>query len=390
MKQRNVLLVIQPAYPERIQGIARFARSHGWHLTIVDRLARFPRGWRGDGALVTLRGNAKTNRFVRGLGRDGIPVVDLTFNHPEIKLPRVSGDHEAFGRLAREHFASLNFRHFAWFSTGWSHVHELRYNGFATPPHTGDRPPGNGVCPLRWVLEEILNPSEIDNWRLFLKVIGKRIEKAEKPLALLTYDDADAAKVLSAALEAGLRVPEDVAIMGIGNDAVICENQAVPLSSVDHDLERNGYEGAALLAKLMSARRAPRAPHPAPCTKLIPPRGIVVRKSTDTLATDDPTVSAALREIARRLPTVFGVAEIADALKVPRTRLDRLFAEKFSRSVGKEIVRQRIERAKKLLAATDKPMKEIAALCGYCNAGYFTNAFRSETGLTPKAWRQGR
>ena len=390
MKQRNVLLVIQPAYPERIQGIARFARSHGWHLTIVDRLARFPRGWRGDGALVTLRGNAKTNRFVRGLVRDGIPVVDLTFNHPEIKLPRVSGDHEAFGRLAREHFASLNFRHFAWFSTGWSHVHELRYNGFATPPHTGDRPLGNGVCPLRWVLEEILNPSEIDNWRLFLKVIGKRIEKAEKPLALLTYDDADAAKVLSAALEAGLRVPEDVAIMGIGNDAVICENQAVPLSSVDHDLERNGYEGAALLAKLMSARRAPRAPHPAPCTKLIPPRGIIVRKSTDTLATDDPTVSAALREIARRLPTVFGVAEIADALKVPRTRLDRLFAEKFSRSVGKEIVRQRIERAKKLLAATDKPMKEIAALCGYCNAGYFTNAFRSETGLTPKAWRQGR
>lgn len=390
MKQRNVLLVIQPAYPERISGIARFARSHGWHLTIVDRLARFPRGWRGDGALVTLRGNAKTNRFVRGLVRDGIPVVDLTFNHPEIKLPRVSGDHEAFGRLAREHFASLNFRHFAWFSTGWSHVHELRYNGFATPPHTGDRPLRNGVCPLRWVLEEILNPSEIDNWRLFLKVIGKRIEKAEKPLALLTYDDADAAKVLSAALEAGLRVPEDVAIMGIGNDAVICENQAVPLSSVDHDLERNGYEGAALLAKLMSARRAPRAPHPAPCTKLIPPRGIVVRKSTDTLATDDPTVSAALREIARRLPTVFGVAEIADALKVPRTRLDRLFAEKFSRSVGKEIVRQRIERAKKLLAATDKPMKEIAALCGYCNAGYFTNAFRSETGLTPKAWRQGR
>ena len=131
MRQRNILLVIQPAYPERIQGIARFARAHGWHLTIVDRLARFPRGWRGDGALVTLRGNAETNRFVKGLVRDGIPVVDLSFNHPEIRLPRVSGDHEAFGRLAREHFASLNFRHFAWFSTGWSHVHELRFRGYA-------------------------------------------------------------------------------------------------------------------------------------------------------------------------------------------------------------------------------------------------------------------
>ena len=388
MKQRNVLLVIQPAYPERIQGIARFARSHGWHLTIVDRLARFPRGWRGDGALVTLRGNAKTNLFVKGLVRDGIPVVDLTFNHPEIRLPRVSGDHEAFGRTAREHFETLNFHHFAWFSTDWSHVHELRFRGYAAET----REAGRGMREEntdRWVLEEMVGNDEIDNWRLFLRVIGRKLRSAPKPLAVLTYDDADAAKVLSAALEAGLRVPEDVAIMGIGNDTVICENQAVPLSSVDHDLERNGYEGAALLDKLMSKPSKPPKPSKPSKPLLLPPRGIVVRKSTDTLAADDPTLSAALREIAKRLPTSFGVAEIADALKVSRTNLDRLFAEKFSRSVGKEIVRQRIERAKKLLTTTDKPMKEIAALCGYCNAGYFTNAFRAETGLTPKAWRRG-
>ena len=398
MKQRNVLLVIQPAYPERIQGIARFARSHGWHLTIVDRLARFPRGWRGDGALVTLRGNAKTNRFVKGLVRDGIPVVDLTFNHPEIKLPRVSGDHEAFGRLARQHFESLNFRHFAWFSTGWSHVHELRFCGYAAET----RAQGSGIRDQtadRWVFEDMVGNDEIDNWRLFLKVIGRKLQSAPKPLAVLTYDDADAAKVLSAALEAGLRVPEDVAIMGIGNDTVVCENQAVPLSSVDHDLERNGYEGALLLDKLMQSRRTQSGEAVSrplvkeelrePFTTLLPPRGIVIRKSTDTLAADDPLLSAALREISRRLPTSFGVAEIADALKVPRTRLDRFFAEKFARSVGKEIIRQRIERAKRLLTSTDKPMKEIAALCGYCNAGYFTNAFRTETGLTPKAWRRG-
>ena len=384
MKQRNILLVIQPAYPERIQGIARFARSHGWHLTIVDRLARFPRGWRGDGALVTLRGNAKTNRFVKGLVRDGIPVVDLTFNHPEIRLPRVSGDHAAFGRLARQHFESLNFRHFAWFSTGWSHVHELRRGGFAPDDS--------------WVLSDLVASDEIDNWRLFLKIIGRKLQSAPKPLAVLTYDDADAAKVLSAALEAGLRVPEDIAIMGIGNDTVVCENQAVPLSSVDHDLERNGYEGAALLDKLMRAghvRSGEAVSRPlvkkelrGPFATLIPPRGIIVRKSTDTLAADDPLLSAALKEIAKRLSTSFGVTDVAGALKVPRTRLDRLFAEKFSRSVGKEIVRQRAEKAKRLLSATDKPMKEIAALCGYCNAGYFTNAFRAETGLTPKAWRR--
>ena len=404
MKQRNVLLLIQPAYPERIQGIARFAKSHGWHLTIVDRLARFPRGWRGDGALVTLRGNAETNRFVRGLVTDGVPVIDLTFNHPEILLPRVSGDHEAFGRLARQHYESLNFRHFAWFSTEWSHVHELRYNGFAgvCPPENGDTENGdrphaaNGDRPLRgmgdrphkWILNEILKSEEIDNWPRFLREIGKRLKAAEKPLGVLTYDDADAAKVLSAALEAGLRIPEDVAIMGIGNDKVICENQAVPLSSVDHDLDQNGYEGARLLDRLMKEKGRVKSEKGLSPT-LIPPRGIIVRKSTDTLAADDPLLSAALREIAKRLPTSFGVDEVAEALHVTRTQLDKLFADKFSRSVGREIARQRIEKAKKLLSATDKPMKEIAALCGYCNAGYFTNAFRAATGVTPKAWRRG-
>jgi len=387
VKQRNVLLLIQPAYPERIQGIARFAKSHGWHLTIVDRLARFPRGWRGDGALVTLRGNEKTNRFVKGLVKDGVPVVDLTFNHPEIPLPRVSGDHEAFGRLARQHFESLNFRHFAWFSTGWSHVHELRFAGFQTsnpPNHQTSKLP-NLQTPFRWTLSEILSPEHIDDWRMFLKVIGSRLKSAPKPLAVLTYDDADAAKILAAARNIGLRVPEDVAIMGIGNDVVVCENQEVPLSSVDHDLSLNGYEGAALLDRLMN-QKVRKMPKP----QLLAPRGIVVRRSTDTLASEDPLLSAALHEISKRLGSSFGVDEIAAALNVSRTHLDQLFAEKFARSVGREIARQRIERAKKLLATTDKPMKEIAALCGFCNAGYFTNAFRAATGLTPRQWRMDR
>ena len=415
MKQRNVLLVIQPAYPERIQGIARFAKSHGWHLTIVDRLARFPRGWRGDGALVTLRGNAETNRFVKGLVRDGVPVVDLTYNHPEIRIPRVSGDHEAFGRLARQHFESLNFRHFAWFSSEWSHVHELRYQGYAVgtdPIKSGTVPISEGSVPIaegsvpvksegtvpvklmgsvpvKWVWSEIAPQSKIDDWPFFVKLIGEKLGTVPRPLAVLTYDDADAARVLSAALEAGYRVPDDIAIMGIGNDRVICENQAVPLSSVDHDLDLNGYEGATLLDKLMSSQSSHQAIGQSNSpTILLPPRGIVVRKSTDTLAADDPTLALALREISKRLPTSFGVNEVAAAINVSRTRLDQLFAEKFSRSVGREIARQRIEKAKKFLAETDCPMKEIAAQCGFCNAGYFTNAFRTATGMTPKAWRR--
>ena len=95
MKRRNVLILVTPAYQPRLAGIARYARQHGWQLTILDRIARQPRGWIGDGVLVTLRDNPDTVAFVKSLRRRKIPVVDLTFNHPEIRLPRVSGPNAA-------------------------------------------------------------------------------------------------------------------------------------------------------------------------------------------------------------------------------------------------------------------------------------------------------
>ena len=221
MRQRSVLLLISPAYPPRLQGIARFARTHGWHLMIEDRLARLPRGWTGDGALVTLRANEETVEYVRKLRRRHIPVVDLTFQRPDVRIPRVTGDHAAAGRAAAEHFLGRHFRNAAWYSTIWTHVHALRYGGFARA--------WPGEPPLKWVLAEKTTPETFDDWRLFTRLLGQALRQAPKPLAVLTYDDADAARVLSACLAANISVPEEVAVMGIGDDTVVCENQAVPL-----------------------------------------------------------------------------------------------------------------------------------------------------------------
>ncbi|MGN0852744.1 MAG: substrate-binding domain-containing protein [Kiritimatiellia bacterium] len=374
MKQRSVLLLISPAYPPRLQGIARFARTRGWHLMIEDRLARLPRGWRGDGALVTLRENEETVAYVRNLRRHRIPVVDLTFNRPDVRIPRVTGDHTALGRLAAEHFLDRHFRHAAWYSTIWTHVHELRYGGFAAA-WPGERP-------FKWVLAERTAPAAFDDWRLFTRLLGQALRDAPKPLAVLTYDDADAARVLSACRTGNLSVPEEVAILGVGNDALVCENQAVPLSSVDHDLERGGYEGAALLERLMNGDPAPARP------VCIPPKGIVTRQSTDVFATDDPVLRDVLRYIKDHLAEPFGAAQIANALNLPRTRLDRLFADRIGHAVGQEILRARLARAKLLLAESRLPIAEIARATGFCNAGYLSCVFKRNFGLTPRAWRK--
>ncbi len=369
---RHVITWVTPAYAPRLAGIARYARRHGWHLTILDRIARKPRGWRGDGALVTLRDNPEAIEFAMSLAKRGIPVVDLTLNHPELGLPCVSGDHEAMGRVAREHFEERNFRNFAWFSTQWLNIHRIRCEAFAR---------GDASMP-RWVLSEEAPPEMLDDFTWIEKWLGAKLRASAKPLAILAYDDADAARVLDAALGANLSVPEEVAIIGIGGDRLICENQVVPLSSVEHDQGRTGFEGAALLDRLMAGGKPPREPI------LIQPRGVSARASTDILAATSPIVRNALAYIRTNIARSFGLAQVSSDLGVPRSTLARLFVNEVGRSIGEETQRQRIAAAKRLLVRDEKTIAEIAYATGFCNPGYFTNVFKAETGLSPREFKR--
>ncbi len=376
VKSRHVLVWITPAYQPRLAGIARYARQNGWHLTILDRIARRPVGWSGDGVIVTIRDNPEQIAFVRSVRRQGIPVVDLTFNHPELHIPRVSGDHAAMGRMAREHFESRNYRSFAWFSTTWQNVHRLRYEAFArTQDGMADVP--------RWVLSEEAPQDKLDDFAWFDAWLGERLKAAQKPLALLAYDDADAARALDACLSAGLSVPKDVAIAGIGGDRLICESQVVPITSIEHDQGGTGYEGAKLLDSLMHGRRAPAKPI------LIPPKRITIRASSDFMAARSPYVHKALDFIRQNLDRSFGLEQVAAAVGVSRATLSRVFTGEVGRPLGNEILRQRIEYAKRLLLAGNLSVAQVAYKAGFCNPPYFSNTFRNFTGLTPREWLMG-
>jgi hypothetical protein len=109
---------------------------------------------------------------------------------------------------------------------------------------------GNRATHLIW---SRCSGKESDNWQAQSKWLKRALKALPKPLAVFCYCDYDAAKVEAVCLEAGYAVPDDVAILGVDNDALVCENIRVPLSSVRHDLARIGYEGAALLDRLMTA-----------------------------------------------------------------------------------------------------------------------------------------
>ena len=372
MKKKRVLVMISPFSAARVTGVARYARERGWHLMIQDRLGFRPLAWEGDGVITALRSDSGTADAVLRIMARGIPVVDVTISRPEIDAPRVTSDHVGIGRLAAEHFAERNLRNVVWFSTGWGNVHTLRYAGLTEKTPAG-----------RWVAEEALPKSRRNEWDAFMRWITGKLKESPKPLAALAYDEADAARLLDAAERIGISVPEQLAILSIGNDPIICENQSVPLSSIDQSLEQGGYEAAAMLDRLMDGEKPPAEP------KLIPPRGICLRRSTDIIASSDPLVRRALDYIAEHISVPFGAAQIADDLKASRNMLDKRFHADLGRSIGDEIRRQRLALAKLLLENSNASIAEIAKRTGFCTPSHLANTFRAAAGLTPREWRDG-
>lgn len=374
VKARNVMLMVDPPIPARFEGIMRHARARGWRVTVANRLVRAPRGWDGDGAIVTLRRDAAVVRFAEELVRRGIPVVDLTLHRPDMALPRTIPDYEGAGRLAARHFRDIGLKRAAWFSTEWSNVQRLFFAGLAA---------GMGKTPARIVLADLVPRSRLDDPDRFAAALAPRLRALPKPAGLLAYNDEEAARLLGLCLDEGLRVPDEIAILGIGNDAFLCENQIVPLSSVEDDLERNGYEGALLLEKLMDGAPPPPEPLVVPC------RGVRARRSTDTLAVASPVLRRALQILSARLANPPGMAQLAERVGVSRATLDRLFLRELGRPAHAELLRRRLARAKELLRDPAVSVAEVSRRCGFCNPGYFAAAFARAEGATPRRWRRG-
>ncbi|MDD2456757.1 MAG: substrate-binding domain-containing protein [Kiritimatiellae bacterium] len=370
MKQRNVLVQIGLFDQRLLLGVSRFAKNHHWHLTVDDRFS-LPYGWDGDGAIVLLNDRADLLSFVTRLKA---PVVDLGLYYPKKMIPRVVGDCEAIGRLAAEHFAGRFYQDIAWFSTVWSNVHRLRFKGLC------DNWPGHP--PLRWVWSENAGKNKLNKWGAMMRWLVNNIWQSPKPLAVLAFDDYDAARIQDACASADIKVPDEVAIMGVDNCELIDENRFVPLASIRHDFEGIGFCGAELLHHLMNGGRPPAAP------RMVPPRGIALRQSADYFAVPNPLVRAALLYIRKRLDKSIGADEIAAHLQVSRATLDRKIKSSLGHSLGAEILAHRVVQAKLLLTNTTLTAQQISRETGFCDAPHMTKTFIKFTGMSPIRFRK--
>jgi LacI family transcriptional regulator len=352
------------------RGIALFAREAGWILNLHMMHSRtFPVGWQADGVVAGLGAGSPNYPLVKGLG---VPVVDIDVHHGE-DFPQVVADHFASGCLAGEYLLKQRHREFAFFFLTGSQVERELFRGLSTTVEKRGfvcreihLHAGKGERPLDY--------SQADQW------LRSKLTLLPNPVAVMTQDDEAASLVLGACLNAGIHVPEEVAVMGAGNVALICDFAPITLSSVDNNAEMLGYTAASCLHDLMEGKKLP------PRT-IVPSRGVVERESTNFLAVSDPTVRKALRFIWDNHHREIDVEDVTVQVPLSRAGLYRRFGEHVGHPIATEITRLRIRHAKQLLSQTQHQIGKIARLVGYANLVSFSRAFQQNEGCSPKEYR---
>lgn len=368
-QHRNVLLALGWYYPEIHRGVARFARDHHWHIT-ADFDDPVPKHWDGDGVITFL--GAKQDLW-RRLRKFDVPIMDLTESRPNISLPRVTMDNMVIGRLAARHFLDKGYRSFAFVQRWELGVSRRRRNHFKSGIHDA----GYQCSVLSWQREANGRPDTREQRHRWLI---QRLSTLPKPLAVFASRDAEAVEVIEACISAEILVPEQVAVLGVDNTEHVCDCLQVPLSSIDPNLEQVGYEGAALLDRLMHGKSTKSLVY-------IPPAGIMERRSTDHLAVDHPLVVAALRFIHDHCHETINMSDVVSHVAMSRSGLEKAFREHYVRAPMEELRYIRLVRAKAMLVDTDAKIITIALRTGFRTAHNLCRVFKQHTGMTPKEYR---
>jgi LacI family transcriptional regulator len=372
-----------------IRGITSFAHRYRpqWELLFDHRVQR-PRvdrfeQFRDVGAcIIHPAGDASFVERVRDFPGPVVAAGDVIRG-----LPSVTPDEGAVGALAFDHLRSKGFTRLGFFGpvepvgpgeSRWqlNGVFQDRYAGFAGRAKRQGLDPV--LLPPKGLLESIFETVEprtlLIDW----------LRDVPKPLGLFCANIMLGREAVSACRVSDVGVPEDVAVLGVDHDDLLCGVVQPALSTIDHGMVRVGFEAAALLDRILTGKiKTPRDTR-----VVIPPLGVEQRQSTDTLAVEDEDVREAVRLIRAEALDGLRAQDVVAAATVSRRTLEPKFHRIIGRSIKQEIQRQRIEHAKTLLASGEMKLPEIAAHCGFSYASRLTQAFKGVTGVCPSEYRR--
>lgn len=365
-----------------LKGIASYARLHGpWSFYILprahDQTVPDIRVWHGTGIIARIESKA----VAHAIAASDVPVIGLDLS-PEVlaglptrlrqRISEIHPDAGSVARLAADHLLERAFASFAFVGIRnrvWS---QMRESAFAS--HLARR----GYRPSVYNLSEISRARRYGMEQLRL---GAWLAKQPRPLGLMACNDDCGREVLDAALTVGLSVPDDVAVIGVDNDEILCELCDPPLSSVALNVEKGGYAAAEVLDGLMHGRRK------GPIRLLVEATEVVSRRSTEVIAAQDRHIAQALQFIREHAREPIDVSDVLRQVPMSRRALEIRFRQVLRRSIHDEIVAARLRLAVHLLRTTDIKVEEVGERSGFCTASHMSVVFRKRIGLTPAAYR---
>lgn len=378
----NVAILVQTSTAwgrEIVEGIAEYVQERGPWLVFIEprglhEQLRVPSRWRGDGIIARV----DSPELARQIEDLRIPCVNVAWSSADpTRIPNVRVDDEACGSLAAEHLLECGLPAFGYVGQQArpafmnerlreTFAGRLAAAGATVRPYV---PPSAGA-------EE--------TWRAGLEHLAGWLRGFGRPVGILAFGDAEARMVLDACRLAGLRVPEDVAIVAAEQDPLMSALGGIGISAVNIRGQTVGYRAAEMLDRLMRGQ-----PPVSPVVR-IAPAGVVGRDSTDGTAVSDELVREALVYIRDHITAPLRVRELARELGVARRTLESRFRAAIDRSPGEAIRRLRVEKAARLLSDTQLPLARVAELCGYAEPRLLTAHFRQIHGVTPTNYRRAR
>lgn len=377
---RRVALLIEAsrAYARGlVQGVAQYNREHkGWSIYYTPRGLDDPppawlEAWEGDGILARIN----DDRMAEAIAKKKVPVVELRRVLPLEELPSIGPDDAVVARLAAEHLRACGFEQFGFvgLSRGVHPAMDLRAECFVQSLAQAGLP-----CSRLHLGRQ----KRGDSWENRCAQIVTWLRRLPKPVGIMACNDDTGLLVLDACRRAEILVPDEAAVVGVGNDECLCDLARPSLSSVDLNPQRIGYEAAEMLDELM-ADRAIEKPY-----ALVAPRGVIARASTDVLAAVDPGVVRAVRFIREHACGPIRVADVLKQARMSRANLEPRLKRTLGRTIHQEIQRVRIARVQELLATSSIPLKQVAIQAGFRYSAYMMRVFRRVTGQTPGQYRK--
>ncbi|ARN56954.1 DNA-binding transcriptional regulator [Sedimentisphaera salicampi] len=297
-------------------------------------------------------------------------VVSIRYENKVEGVPNIVSDCEAIGKMAADFLMERNYSNFA-------------YCGFEDMPWSVQRREAFiKNLPDYKKISTYQDRSGSLDYESKLQRLAEWLISLPKPAALMACNDVRGASIIEACKLAGVRIPQELSILGVNNDDMICEMVSPELSSISLNITKAGYEAARTLDRLIKTGQSP--------TDFITvePERVISRASTDIKAIHDKDLAAALHFISQHSRENIQVSDVAEAVCVNRRSLERRFRRILNRSVYDEIKRVRTNLMKKMLTETDMPVAEIAYTMGFDDANHISRYFKLQTGISPLKFRK--